>query len=270
MSTLDPIVYIIDDDQAMIESLTWIVESIGLRVKTHPRALDFLDEYNPQQHGCLLLDVRMPGMSGPELQARLNDQGMPTLPIIFISGHGDVPWALLGRHNVDNALAAIAAAAHAGVTPAQAIQALSTFKNVKRRLEVRGEAKGIVIYDDFAHHPTAIATTLAGLRARIGSQARLIAVLEFGSYTMRSGVHKDKICESLIEADRVICKATEADWGLREVLAMFEQPTELYEDVDTLVDRLVPTLKNGDHVVIMSNSGFGGIHQKMLDAIAQR
>lgn len=94
MPTIDPIVYIIDDDQAMVESLSWIIESIGLKVKAFPRAQEFFDEYNPQQHGCLLLDVRMPGMSGPELQTRLNEQGSPTLPIIFISGHGDVPLAV--------------------------------------------------------------------------------------------------------------------------------------------------------------------------------
>ena len=91
MSILEPIVYIIDDDQAMAESLSWIIESIGLKVKTLTRAQDFFDAYDPQQHGCLLLDVRMQGMSGPELQSRLNEQGLPTLPIIFISGHGDVP-----------------------------------------------------------------------------------------------------------------------------------------------------------------------------------
>ena len=94
MSTLDPIVYIIDDDQAMVESLSWIIESIGLRVKTFVRAQDYLEQYDHQQHGCLLLDVRMPGMSGPELQSRLNDEGLPILPIIFISGHGDVPLAV--------------------------------------------------------------------------------------------------------------------------------------------------------------------------------
>lgn len=94
MSALEPIVYIIDDDQAMVESLSWIIESIGLKVKTYTRAQDFLDQYDAQQHGCLLLDVRMPGISGPELQSRLNDQGLPTLPIIFISGHGDVPLAV--------------------------------------------------------------------------------------------------------------------------------------------------------------------------------
>ncbi len=94
MSALDPIVYIIDDDHAMVESLVWIIESIGLPVKTYARSQDFLDRYNPQQHGCLLLDVRMPGMSGPELQTKLNEHGLPTLPIIFISGHGDVPLAV--------------------------------------------------------------------------------------------------------------------------------------------------------------------------------
>jgi FixJ family two-component response regulator len=94
MSTLDPIVYIIDDDQAMVESLSWIIESIGLKVRTYVRPQEFLEEYDPQQHGCLLLDVRMPGMSGPELQLKLNEQGLPTLPIIFISGHGDVPLAV--------------------------------------------------------------------------------------------------------------------------------------------------------------------------------
>src|SRR5579864_2427528 len=94
MSTLEPIVYIIDDDQAMVESLSWIIESIGLRFKSYVRAQDFLDAYNPQQHGCLLLDVRMPGMSGPELQTKLNEHGLPTLPIVFISGHGDVPLAV--------------------------------------------------------------------------------------------------------------------------------------------------------------------------------
>ncbi len=179
---------------------------------------------------------------------------------------GEARWDLIGRHNVDNALAAMAAAHHVNVPPATALAALATFKNVKRRLEMKGKAKDIVIYDDFAHHPTAIATTLAGLRAKIG-KARMIAVLEFGSYTMRSGVHKDRIQEALQAADMVICKSTEAEWGLREVLATFKQPTLLYDEVDALVKNLVPQLLAGDHVVIMSNSGFGGIHKKLIDAI---
>lgn len=176
---------------------------------------------------------------------------------------GEVHWSLLGKHNVDNALAAIAAAHHAGVTPEQAVAALKEFKNVKRRLEVKGAVKNIVVYDDFAHHPTAIATTLSGLRAKIG-KARLIAVLEFGSYTMRSGVHKEKIQEALHDADMVVCKSTDQDWGLKNILAGFKQPTAIYQDVDNLVSKLAPSLQSGDHVVIMSNSGFGGIHEKLL------
>lgn len=183
---------------------------------------------------------------------------------------GEVRWNLLGQHNVENALAAIAAAFHANVSPEKAIHALSTFKNVKRRLEVKGKANDIVVYDDFAHHPTAIATTLAGLRAKIGDRARMIAVIEFGSYTMRTGVHKDQIQNALSTADMVICKSTEADWGLDSILAKFKQPTALYHDVDLLVQSLAPKLCAGDHVVIMSNSGFGGIHKKLLDAIGNK
>ena len=181
---------------------------------------------------------------------------------------GEVRWSLLGQHNVNNALAAIAAADHAGVPLEKVIEALATFKNVKRRLEVKGEVKDITVYDDFAHHPTAIATTLAGLRAKIG-KARLVAVLEFGSFTMRSGVHKETIENALRDADVVVCKSTEQDWGLKKILAKFKQPTSLYQDVDFLVSQLAPNLQSGDHVVIMSNSGFGGIHDKLLTTLGK-
>jgi UDP-N-acetylmuramate: L-alanyl-gamma-D-glutamyl-meso-diaminopimelate ligase len=179
---------------------------------------------------------------------------------------GEVRWDLLGNHNIENALAAIAAAYHTNVRPEIAIKALASFKNVKRRLEIKGVAKDIVIYDDFAHHPTAIATTLAGLRAKIG-RSRMIAVIEFGSYTMRSGVHKDRIQDALTTADMVVCKSTQVDWGLKDILTKFKQPTALYDDTDTLVTHLIPQLQAGDHVVIMSNSGFGGVHKKLLEAI---
>lgn len=208
------------------------------------------------------------GAEGSAWQAKLLKQDGSEFSVLYQAKEvGDVKWSLVGQHNVANALAAISAAHHAGVDPAAAVKALATFKNVKRRLEVKGKVKEIVIYDDFAHHPTAIATTLAGLRARIGDKARMVAVLEFGSFTMRSGVHKDKIQEALTTADMVVCKTTEADWGLKDILAKFKQPTALYNDVDVLVTKLVPQLHAGDHVVIMSNSGFGGIHKKLLDAI---
>lgn len=180
---------------------------------------------------------------------------------------GRVTWNLVGNHNVENALAALAAAQHVGVSVRSGIDALTTFQNVKRRMEVKGRVKGVTVYDDFAHHPTAIATTLAGLRANVGKEARIVAILEFGSYTMRSGVHKDAIKDSLKEADLIVCKRPDAEWDLAAILSEFNQPTLLLDHVDLLVDHLAPQLKSGDHVIVMSNSGFGGIHQKLLNAI---
>jgi UDP-N-acetylmuramate: L-alanyl-gamma-D-glutamyl-meso-diaminopimelate ligase len=180
---------------------------------------------------------------------------------------GEVGWVLTGRHNVENALAAIAAASHAGVSPKQALAALPAFKNVKRRLELKGEKSGICVYDDFAHHPTAIAATLAGLRAKVG-KARIVVVLEFGSYTMRSGVHRQAITQSLKEADMVICKRPDGEaWGLGTLLKHFSKPTGLFDTVEALLSSLAGQLKMGDHVVVMSNSGFGGIHEKLLQMI---
>ncbi|HVE44266.1 MAG TPA: UDP-N-acetylmuramate:L-alanyl-gamma-D-glutamyl-meso-diaminopimelate ligase [Gammaproteobacteria bacterium] len=181
---------------------------------------------------------------------------------------GEVRWDLLGMHNVHNGLAALAAATHAGVPVAKAIEAFTTFKNVKRRLEIKAKVNDITVYDDFAHHPTAIATTLAGLRAKIGKAARMIAVLEFGSYTMRTGVHKDSLCAALCDADQVVCKNTEVDWGLEEALRACPQPAALYPHVDALVKALVPQLRAGDHVVVMSNGYFDGIHEKLLGLLS--
>jgi UDP-N-acetylmuramate: L-alanyl-gamma-D-glutamyl-meso-diaminopimelate ligase len=202
-------------------------------------------------------------------QARLQKQDGSVFTVMHAGQDvGEVRWDLLGRHNVDNALATLAAAQQVGVTPEQAIRALCSFKSSKRRMEMKGTVKGIVVYDDFAHHPTAIAATLAGLRAHIGQKARIIAVLEFGSYTMRTGIHRDRMNESLRLADMVVCKRLEQEtWDLASVLAQFKQATFLYDDVNTLVSGLVPQLRAGDHVVIMSNAGFDGIHQKLLDAI---
>jgi UDP-N-acetylmuramate: L-alanyl-gamma-D-glutamyl-meso-diaminopimelate ligase len=213
-----------------------------------PHLIDVLNQ------GCWTPTVTFGGEKGEWRAGLLKKDGSVFTVLHQNKPLGEVHWNLLGQHNVDNALAAIAAAYHANVLPAQAIQALSTFKNVKRRLEVKGKAKNIVVYDDFAHHPTAIAATLAGLRANIGAQARMIAVLEFGSYT-------------LSDADMVICKSTESDWGLKAALSEFKQLTALYDDVDTLIENLVPMLHAGDHVIIMSNSSFGGIHHKLLTAI---
>lgn len=208
------------------------------------------------------------GGENGQWRALMNAQDGSSFKVIY--DHkivGNVDWALLGEHNINNALAAMAAAYQVGVTYEKATSALCAFENVKRRLEVKGCVNDIIIYDDFAHHPTAIAATLAGLRAKIGEKARLFAVLEFGSYTMRTGVHKAKIKDALNLADEVVCKTTEIDWGLNEVLRQFKNPAASYDDINHIVNHLVTRLRPGDHVVVMSNSGFSGIHQKLIAAI---
>ncbi len=183
---------------------------------------------------------------------------------------GRVCWELNGQHNLNNALAAVAAARHAGVPPAIAIEALGRFKNVKRRMELRGQVAGISVYDDFAHHPTAIATTLQGLRARVGAE-RIIAVLEPRSNTMRMGVHADQLAASLQAADRVLVYASdELEWDAGQVFQGLNDRTRLFASVDAIVAALGSEARSGDHILIMSNGGFGGIHQRLLDLLQQR
>jgi UDP-N-acetylmuramate: L-alanyl-gamma-D-glutamyl-meso-diaminopimelate ligase len=179
---------------------------------------------------------------------------------------GRVEWDLIGEHNRMNALAAIAAARHAGVPAAAAIDALARFANVKRRMEVRGAVHGITVYDDFAHHPTAIATTLEGLRRKVGP-ARILAVLEPRSNTMKLGVMKAQLPGSLADADRVYCYGANLGWDPAEALAPLGDKASTHDDIDELVSRLVKDARPGDHVLMMSNGGFGGIHAKLLDAL---
>ena len=180
---------------------------------------------------------------------------------------GHVSWALSGRHNVSNALAAVAAANHAGVAPAVAIEALASFQNVKRRMEVRGVVNGITLYDDFAHHPTAISTTLAGLRGRVGEE-RIIAVLEPRSNTMKMGVHKNSLLPSLSDADiAFIYMSRETDWQLD----LGNDPNiHLFDDIETLLTEIIALVSSNDHVVFMSNGGFANIHQRVEDSLKEK
>ncbi len=180
---------------------------------------------------------------------------------------GRIQWDLLGEHNVANALAAIAAARHAGVPARMAIEAMATFKNVKRRMEIKGVAGGVTVYDDFAHHPTAIATTIAGLRAKIGG-ARLIAVLEPRSNTMKQGALKDLLAGSLAGADRVFCYSAGLGWDAGAVLAPLGAKVSVNEQFDGLLAQVAAAARAGDHVLVMSNGGFGGIHDKLLSRLA--
>mgnify|MGYP001388788290 FL=1 len=183
---------------------------------------------------------------------------------------GTVTWALVGQHNVDNALMAIAAAHHAGVTLPDAIDALSFFKNVKRRMEVKGEVNNITLYDDFAHHPTAIATTLDGLRKKVGN-ARILAVLEPRSNTMKMGVHKDTLANSWQKADEVYLYEPEGmDWSLVESVAHSNAPAHCFKDVEKIVQGVCNVAQPGDHILVMSNGGFEGIHGRILDALKMK
>jgi UDP-N-acetylmuramate: L-alanyl-gamma-D-glutamyl-meso-diaminopimelate ligase len=176
---------------------------------------------------------------------------------------GTLNWELLGEHNRQNALAALAAARHAGVPIAQGLAALSEFRNVKRRMEVRGVVNNITVYDDFAHHPTAIDTTVAGLRRKVG-KARILAVLEPRSNTMKLGVMKDALPGSLKDADLVFCYAGNLGWDARGSLAPLGSKAVVEEDLGALIVKIATAARPGDHILVMSNGGFGGIHEKLL------
>jgi len=179
---------------------------------------------------------------------------------------GTLHWDLLGEHNRLNALAALAAARHAGVPVAQGLSALAEFKNVKRRMEVKGQVNGITVYDDFAHHPTAIATTLAGLRRKVGN-ARILAVLEPRSNTMKLGVMKAALPDSLKNADMTFCYADNLGWDARSALAPLGGKAVVKDDLNELIEAIAGSAESGDQILVMSNGGFGGIHDKLLNRL---
>jgi UDP-N-acetylmuramate: L-alanyl-gamma-D-glutamyl-meso-diaminopimelate ligase len=187
---------------------------------------------------------------------------------VFWRGHfeGKVKWALTGEHNRLNGLAAIAAARHAGVEPKAAIEALSSFRGVRRRMELRGVERGVSVYDDFAHHPTAIQTTLEGLRTKVGN-ARILAVLEPRSNTMKIGRMKDVLPASLAAADRVYFYANGLGWDPVALFRAAGREVTNTADVDALVAAIIADARSGDQIVVMSNGGFGGIHGKLLSAL---
>ena len=202
-------------------------------------------------------------------QARLLSPDGSAFEVHFRGANcGTVRWSLVGQHNVANALAAIAAAQHAGVEPATACVGLGEFRNVKRRLELRGSVRDIRVYDDFAHHPTAITTTLAGVRAR-APQRRLLAVLEPRSNTMKLGVHQRELAESLQGADLAfLFQPEQLSWDFAAAMSPLGSRAQIFTAVDALVSAVAATAKAGDEIVVMSNGGFGGVHDKLLAALA--
>lgn len=179
---------------------------------------------------------------------------------------GHVRWALTGMHNQLNALAAVAAAEHLGVDPATAGRALGSFENVKRRMEIRGTVHGITVYDDFAHHPTAIRTTLDGLRSTLSTDQRILAVLEPRSNTMKLGTMKALLPWSLESADLTFCHSAGLGWGATEALAPMGDKVQVFDQLPSLVAAVTQAARTGDHIVCMSNGDFGGVHAKLLKA----
>ena len=190
---------------------------------------------------------------------------------IFHAGRriGTLAWDLLGRHNQLNALAAIVAARYFGIAAPASIDALARFRNVKRRLERIGDAGGIVVYDDFAHHPSAIETTIAGLRAKVG-RGRIVAVLEPRSNTMKLGVWRDALAASLAAADCVFCFGGGIGWDVRSALAGLGDKVAVVDELDALIEAIAAEARAGDSVLVMSNGGFGGLHAKLLQRIENK
>ena len=181
---------------------------------------------------------------------------------------GVVQWQIIGAHNMHNALMAIAASHHAGVSVAGACEALGSFINANRRLEVKGEVRGVTVYDDFAHHPTAIEATIGALRSKVGKDARILAVLEPRSNTMKMGVHKEEIAPSLKDADAVFVYQPETiPWQVSVITDALTQPAKWSANLDELVDAVTHEAKSGDHILVMSNGAFGGIHAKLLEKL---
>ncbi|KAA1190012.1 UDP-N-acetylmuramate:L-alanyl-gamma-D-glutamyl-meso-diaminopimelate ligase [Pseudohalioglobus sediminis] len=252
--------------QRQFHHLVRTVPGEGLVV--HPVAVDAIDDTLAQ--GCWSSTCGIAVEAEADLSARLLQQDGSAFEI-YLAGEpaASVEWQHCGRHNVANALAAVAAARHVGVAPATAAEALAQFRGVKRRLELLGTVDGITVYDDFAHHPTAIETTLQGLRARCGS-GRLLALIEPRSNTMRMGEHRARLAASTSAADRVYWyQPAGLDWSLQDLVNEGKAAAKVVNDIDSLIADVVGEAESGDQVVIMSNGGFGGIHGRLMAALEQ-
>jgi len=261
----------LDAIETQFHHLVRTVPSLGLLIRpTDSPALDRV-----LARGCWTQVARF----GDGAQARgwSADDATPHAFTVLRDRHplGVVSWNLTGAHNRMNALAAIAAAHHAGVDPAQAITALCAFAGVKRRMELLGSVANIRVYDDFAHHPTAIATTLQGLRAALDAKARIVVVLEPRSNTMKQGAMAAQLPSALAQADLVFCYFETGGkhalgWNPTQVLVPLGARASVYQDVQDLAQAVAAAAQSGDAIVVMSNGGFGGIHQNLLDLLRQR
>tara|TARA_Y100000815_G_scaffold118919_1_gene107243 strand:+ start:2042 stop:3376 length:1335 start_codon:yes stop_codon:yes gene_type:complete len=257
------------DHADIFDNLTAIQKQFHYMVRAVPQSGLIIYPQSDQaiqstlQQGCWS-EQQTTGENGcwQAIQANHDDSQFTVEMDDTIQGH--INWQLIGAHNKANALAAIAAARHVGITPQHAIEALNQFKNAKRRLEFKGTFNGVKVYDDFAHHPTAIATTLSGLRRHVGTE-KIYAVVEFGSYTMRNGTHQHTIMQAFIDADEVLIKQHEIKgWDMRHLLEQTTKPIKLFAQTDDIVAYLQKNAKANEHILVMSNKGFDGIFQRLL------
>ena len=251
------------DIQRQFHHLVRMVPGNGLILK--PDGVAAIDE--TLERGCWTPQETI----GKDWQAQLIQEDGSTFSV-SLAGEpvATVKWSLIGMHNVHNALMAIAAARNVGVAPQVAAEALAEFQNVKRRMELRGEVSGVKVYDDFAHHPTAIATTIAGLRKQV-KQQKIVAILEPRSNTMKMGVHRETLMSSLQQADiAYFFQPPGMQWSIAEMASQSQIPIEVFTDLDEMVCHISQHAMTGQHLLVMSNGGFGGIHQKLLTQLANR
>lgn len=250
----------LSDIKKQFQFLLRTVPSTGQVI--YPQADKNLDEV--LQRGCWSEQITF-GDTNSQWRAENIEGGGSEFDVYFTGEKvGRVNWSMLGTHNVQNALAALAAARHVGVKPEIAIQALNVFQGVKRRMEIKGKINGVTVYDDFAHHPTAIESTLAGLRAKVGEE-KITAVVEFGSDTMAAGVHRDELPHAFNAADQLIF--LRPNWDVESLANEIDKPVVIHDSVDDIISDLVSRKNDVQHVVIMSNKGFGGIHTKLVNAL---
>lgn len=249
--------------QKQFHHLVRLVPSKGLIISPH-------DDSNLKQvlaKGCWSEQIQTESASGWDAKKLTNDASHFN---VLLNGEvvGEVKYQLVGEHNMHNALMAIAAARNVGITVEAACAALSTFCNAKRRLELYGQVDSVQLYDDFAHHPTAILATLEALRSKVGANRRILAVLEPRSNTMKLGVCKDEIAPSLGRADEVfIYQPEQLPWLVSDVVEKCIQPAHWSSDLDLLVEMITKDIKANDVILVMSNGGFGGIHQRIIDKL---
>lgn len=221
--------------------------------------------------GCWSLTETFGDAEGSDWVARNISENTQSFDVYYRDEYcGRVSWELMGYHNVQNALAALACVNAVGIAPQKVIAGFSEFIAPARRMQLRGVLNGISVYDDFAHHPSAIETTIAGLRACVGPQARILSVVELRSYTMRCGYHKDTLASSLKNSDAVyLYRSNDLKWDLDPVVNQLktERPAMALNSVDEIVQQLKKDAKPGDHILIMSNGGFEGFHGKLLDML---